>query len=124
MAKSIKDNLKIRRGRPTTGGAAPLVGVRMPKELQAKILAWAKDQPESPKLATAIRQLVELGLGKSVIKSKSAATSERAKELASATIDSLVESAPPEERASRKRRLIKGPSEFREARIDRPKQRK
>jgi hypothetical protein len=32
--------------------------------------------------------------------------------------------APPEERAQRKRRLTKGPTEFREARIDQPKTRK
>ncbi|WP_018319360.1 hypothetical protein [Bradyrhizobium sp. WSM2793] len=62
MAKLIKDNLKIRRGRPATGGAAPLVGVRMPNELQAEVRAWAKDQPDKPKLATAVRRLVEIGL--------------------------------------------------------------
>ena len=62
MAKStLKDNRKIKRGRPATG-TAPMVGVRMPKELQAEILAWAKTQPEPPKLATAVRRLVELGL--------------------------------------------------------------
>ncbi|MGY4605754.1 hypothetical protein ACVW16_004166 [Bradyrhizobium sp. USDA 4474] len=67
MAKSIKDNRKIGRGRPATG-TAPLVGVRMPKELQVEIRAWAKDQPDSPKLATAIRQLVEIGLAASTTK--------------------------------------------------------
>lgn len=64
MAKSIKDNRKIRRGRPATGGAEPLVGVRMSNALQAEIRAWAKDQSDSPKLATAVRRLVEIGLGK------------------------------------------------------------
>jgi hypothetical protein len=61
MAKSIKDNRKIQRGRPATG-TAPLVGVRMPKELQTEIRAWAKNQPDAPKLATAIRRLVEIAL--------------------------------------------------------------
>lgn len=61
MAKAIKDNRKIGRGRPATG-TAPMVGVRMPEELQAEVRAWAKHQPDSPKLATAVRQLVEIGL--------------------------------------------------------------
>lgn len=39
-----------------------MVGVRMPEELQAEVRAWAKHQPDSPKLATAVRQLVEIGL--------------------------------------------------------------
>ena len=33
-------------------------------------------------------------------------------------------SAPPEERAQRQRRLTKGPEEFREVRVDRPKAKK
>jgi hypothetical protein len=60
MRKSINDNRKI-RGRPATG-TAPLVGVRMTKEFQAEIKAWAKKQQDDPALATAIRRLVELGL--------------------------------------------------------------
>jgi hypothetical protein len=63
MKKSIKDNPKKTRGRPATG-KAPLVGVRMPKEFQAEIKAWAKKQQDHPALATAIRRLVELGLKK------------------------------------------------------------
>jgi hypothetical protein len=37
-------------------------------------------------------------------------------------IDKIIDpAAPPEERAQRRRRLTKGPTEFREARIDQPK---
>jgi hypothetical protein len=63
MKKSINDNRKVtaRRGRPATG-TAPLVGVRMTPELQARIKAWADKQKDEPPLATAIRRLVELGL--------------------------------------------------------------
>jgi hypothetical protein len=61
VKKSINDNRKIGRGRPATG-TAPLVGVRMTKELQEQIRAWAKKQEDDPPLATAIRRLVELGL--------------------------------------------------------------
>jgi hypothetical protein len=46
----------------------------------------------------------------------------RAKELATKAIDKIIDpSAPPEERAQRRRRLIKGPSEFREDRVDVPR---
>jgi hypothetical protein len=47
---------------------------------------------------------------------------ERAKALASKAIDQLTEETPDnDEKADRKRRLITGPKEFRDARIDRPK---
>jgi hypothetical protein len=59
MKKSIKDNPK--RGRPATG-KAPMVGVRMTEKFQDAIKSWAKKQPDSPPLATAVRRLVELGL--------------------------------------------------------------
>jgi hypothetical protein len=60
MKKSINDNRKKRRGRPATG-TAPLVGVRMTKELQDQIRDWAEEHDDVP-LATAIRRLVEVGL--------------------------------------------------------------
>lgn len=84
MAKSIKDNRKITRGRPATG-TAPLVGVRMQMELQDEVRAWAKEQPDSPKLATAVRQLVEIGL--SAGKRKTAAANPRAIKKAIESID-------------------------------------
>jgi hypothetical protein len=70
----------------------------------------------------AIRRLVELGL---TVKPRSAPT-ERQRvalaDLASKAIDSLTAETPDSnEKASRKRRLIKGPEEFREVRVDRPK---
>jgi len=46
----------------------------------------------------------------------------RAQELATKAIEKIIDpTAPPEERAQRRRRLTKGPTEFREARIDQPK---
>jgi hypothetical protein len=41
-----------------------MVGVRMSKEFQGDVRAWAKKQADEPPLATAIRRLVELGLKK------------------------------------------------------------
>jgi hypothetical protein len=61
MAKSIRDNPKKGRGRPATG-KDPMVGVRMSKDLQKEIRAWASKQDDNPALATAIRRLVEIGL--------------------------------------------------------------
>jgi hypothetical protein len=44
------------------------------------------------------------------------------RELATKTIEKIIDpAAPPEERAQRRRRLTKGPSEFRDARLDQPK---
>jgi hypothetical protein len=69
----------------------------------------------------AIRRLVELGL---TVKTRSV-PSERQRaalaDLAAKAIDSLTVEAPDDEKASRKRRLIKGPEELREVRVDRPK---
>jgi hypothetical protein len=49
----------------------------------------------------------------------------RAAELATKTIDKIADpAAHPEERAERRRRLTKGPEEFREVRVDRPKAKK
>ena len=46
----------------------------------------------------------------------------RAQELATKAIEKIIDpAAPPEERTQRRRRLTKGPPEFRDARIDQPK---
>jgi hypothetical protein len=125
MKKSIKDNPK-KRGRPATGNA-PLVGVRMTEDFQAEIKTWAKKQSDDPALATAIRRLVELGLN---VKTPARHISKpgrklRAQELATKAIEKIIDpSAPPEERAQRRRLLTKGPPEFREDRVDLPKAKK
>ncbi len=68
-------------------------------------------------------RLVELGLTvKTKAKQPSPARAARAKELAAKAIDKMIDpAAPPEERAQRRQRLTKGPTEFREARVDQPK---
>jgi hypothetical protein len=96
----------------------------MTLEFQKPIKAWAKTQEDRPSLAEAIRRLVEIGLagrGKSPAR-HSEKNAAKAKELAGATIDRLVDTAAPAgEQASRKRRLLKGPEEFRDVRVDRTK---
>jgi hypothetical protein len=118
--------VKPRRGRPATG-VRPMIGFRADPELREAIEQWAEAQPDAPKLSDAIRRLVELGL---TIKprakpSRKSTPSTRAKELAVSAIEKLIDpAAPPNERDERRQRLTKGPSEFREARVDLAKVRK
>jgi hypothetical protein len=110
------------RGRPATG-QTPMLGFRATDELRGKIVHWAEFQPDAPKLSEAVRRLVELGL---TAKAKGRRASEgrklRAREMAGNTIDKMTyTTAAPEDQATRKRRLLKGPEEFQEVRVDRPK---
>jgi hypothetical protein len=119
MKKSIKVAPKKRRGRPATG-KDPHIAARMPAPLIAEVDTWAAANDTTR--SEAFRRLVELGL---TVKTKSA-PSERQRaalaDLASKAIDSLtVRTADSDEKASRKRRLIKGPEEFRELRVDLPR---
>ncbi|WP_426440260.1 hypothetical protein [Bradyrhizobium genosp. P] len=89
---------------------------------------WRRQEADLPGRPEAIRRLVEIGLGKSEqptpVTPTAAASSERAKELAGKTADRLIDpAAPAEGKAVRKRRLIKGPSEFQAVRVDQPKKR-
>jgi hypothetical protein len=121
MKKSIKVAPKKRRGRPPSGGRDPHVTIRMPNALIAQADAWAAANDTGR--SEAIRRLVELGLTVRIKpKQAPAGRADRAKELASKAIDSLaVGTVDHDEKASRKRRLIKGPEEFREVRVDLPK---
>ena len=95
----------------------------MTPDFQKSIKAWAKAQTDNPSKAEAVRRLVELGLTiRTKAKQPSAAGAARAKELAKAAIDKMSDAtALPEEQAQRRRRLTKGPLEFRERRVDQPK---
>jgi hypothetical protein len=101
-----------------------MMGFRASPVLRASIVRWAENQPDMPTLSEATRRLVELGL---TVKAPPRPVSKsdrrlRAAELAAKTIDKIVDpAAPPEERAQRRRRLTKGPEEFREMRVDRLK---
>ena len=119
MKKSIKVQPK-KRGRPATG-KDPLLTVRAPNTIIQAIEDWAAKNAVTR--SEAVRRLVELGLTVGDKPTQTtAATADRAKELASQAINSLTAGAPNnDEKASRKRRLIKGPEEFQETRVDRPK---
>jgi hypothetical protein len=109
-------------GRPATG-KDPVRAIRLSDEFLEKVDGWAAQQQDKPGRSEAIRRLVELGLTVGAKqKQTTTATADRAKELASKAINSLTAGAPnSDEKASRKRRLITGPEEFRQVRVDRPK---
>jgi hypothetical protein len=95
-------------------------------ELKA-IDTWARKQDPPITRPYAIRRLVELGLkGKPEAKPVSKPGRRlRAQELAANAIEKMIDPAtPPEERAQRRKRLTKGPQEFRDDRVDLPKAKK
>jgi hypothetical protein len=100
--------------------------VRMSERLTAEVDAWA--EAHGTVRSTAIRQLVELGLGAtpSADDFNSASRDPVAiEDLAVKQIDQLLDpSLPVAERERRIRRLTEGPPEFSEQRIDLPKPRK
>jgi hypothetical protein len=122
MKASKKNVVRKRPGRPATG-QDPVTAIRLSKEMRAAVDAWATSEADKPVRSEAIRRLLEIGLTVGAKQEQTtAATADRAKELASKAIDSLTAGAPnSDEKANRKRRLIKGPEEFREVRVDRPK---
>jgi hypothetical protein len=124
MKKSISVNKKS-RGRPKKkGGVYPVTAVRLSPALGAELDKWASSQADAPTRSEAIRRLVELGL---TVKTPARPADKpgrrlRAQELATKAIEKITDpSAPPEEREQRRRRLTKGPPEFREDRVDLPK---
>jgi hypothetical protein len=95
-----------------------------PTELAA-IDTWIASSPDKNiTRAHAIRRLVALGLR---VKTPAQPIGKpgrrlRAQELATKAIEKIIDpAAPPEERAQRRRRLTKGPPEFREDRADQTK---
>ena len=94
-----------------------------PDELEA-IDAWIRTQPAPrPSRADAIRRLAKQALaGMQAPQQRSKTAASKARELAGREIDRLGDaSLPASEREKRKRRLTKGPTEFREMRGDLPK---
>jgi len=96
--------------------------IRLSDGFLDKVDHWATQQEDQPGRSEAIRRLIEFGLVSwhKAAGRPSAKNAGKAKDLAAKTIDRLEDSvAPAEERASRKLRLLKGPEEFREFRVDR-----
>jgi hypothetical protein len=122
MAKTTMVTKK-KRGPPPTGQGLQIGERWHPPELAA-IDRWIASSGEQMTRGQAIRRLVELAL-KAETPAKSAGKTGRrvrARELATKAIELIIDpDAPPEERAQRRRRLTKGPPEFRQDRVDQPK---
>ena len=105
---------KKQRG-PRPASERTLIGVPLPSGLLARVNRWAASQKDHPSRAEAVRRLVELGLAitqRTRMRTKKAA---QAAEMANHELDRLGDPlATDEERQLRKRRLIKGPKEFRD----------
>lgn len=108
-----------RRGRPATK-SDPAMGFRATPVLRASIVKWAENQPDLPTLSEATRRLVELGLTVKAKRRRAGASQRlRARAMAGKAIDEMTDiAATPAVQATRKKRLLKGPEEFREVRVD------
>ena len=111
MRRSISVKRKKRGpGRPATG-VRPMIGLRLSDDEIARLDRWAKAQGHRDR-STAIRALIKSGLATAQARRSRRAT---AADMAGKTIDRLADpAAPAEDRAKRKRRLLKGPEEFRD----------
>ena len=117
VAKSIKVLSKKKRGRPTTG-RDPVTTIRLAADLRAAIDAWSLKLDDRPSRSEAIRRLIEFGLARAQPATRHEKKAEsKASKMAGWEIDNLGdESTTDKERARRKRRLLKGPKEFRKLR--------
>jgi metal-responsive CopG/Arc/MetJ family transcriptional regulator len=121
MARSISRTEKRRRGRPRTNPTS--VHLSLAPDLLARIDQFLAAQKDTPSRPETIRRLIELALGDlEPAKQLNPRAKSKAVELAANQIDKLIDpSATDEERQRRKRRLLKGPGEFRDLRGDLPK---
>jgi hypothetical protein len=97
------------------------VNTRFPPDELAKLDTWRKAQPKPlPSRPEAIRRLVELGLsGSPSSRPHSPKALSKSADMAHDALDRQADqTATPEEQARRKRRLVKGPKEFRDMRKD------
>jgi hypothetical protein len=114
----MKEEVPLRRSK------AHQLNVRMPPDELKSLDAWIKTQPAPrPTRPEAIRRLVEQALaGARPLQKRSKKAATKAREMAGREVDRLGDaSLPTEEREKRKRRLTRGPGEFRDMRDDLPK---
>jgi hypothetical protein len=107
-------------GRPKTTGTGTPVMCRVNVTLLTRVDTWRRAQPDMPTRPQAILRLAERALAALPTRTRrSPKAAAKASELAGEQIDKLIDpSAPAEEKHRRKRRLLKGPGEFREIRGD------
>ena len=107
---------RTKKGRRSTGHDA-VATIRLSSELREGVDAWAAEQSDKPARPEAILRLIELGLETTHRRESAPNRAAKASEMAAQQIDRISDpSATEEERQLRKRRLIKGPKEFRDIR--------
>lgn len=115
-----------RRNESPDEGRAPVSSVQLPESLVAAVDAWA--EAHHIFRSDAIRQLVELGLKIAPVSTSHHAIkneSFKIEDEAIGQIRALLDpSLPADERERRIRRLVDGPPEFTEQRIDLPRHKK
>lgn len=103
-------------------GGTAILAVRCHEALLAKPDEWRRGQSDAPTRAIAIRCLAGRALAGTSTRHRSRGSKRKAAEMAQEAIDPLGDhGATGEECARRKRRLIRGPQEFRYLRRNQPK---
>lgn len=99
------------------------ISVRCDQEMLNELDKWRRGQPGTQSRATAIHRLAKQALaGTTATRQRSSGSTRKAADMAARELDYFGDQkATREERAHRKRRLIKGPREFRNIRRDQPK---
>ena len=117
MSDSGNKKHTVRAGRDAVSA------VQLPQSLTAAIDAWAEARHINR--SDAIRQLVELGLKAAPVTTSQHAIKDESSQIEDEAISRirglLDPSLSPEERERRIRRLVEGPPEFSEQRIDLPR---
>jgi Ribbon-helix-helix protein, copG family len=117
--QDLEHRMSTRQSSAPKGGDVAIT-VRLARDLLKRIDHWIADQRTPVGRSEAIRRLAESGLNGGATPSKASKSNrgaEQAAGMANDMIDYLEDrSATHEDREQRKRRLVKGPSEFREMR--------
>jgi hypothetical protein len=95
-----------------------LASFSIPATLAKQLDVWRRRQDDLPGRAEAIRRLVQIGLASAPTRTPGKRASAKSTAMAGAEIDRLQhgEGSTPKQDADRKRRLLKGPKEFRNMR--------
>jgi len=117
--REMEDAMPARKS-PAPKSQAAAISVRPSRELLERLDRWIATQENAVSRSEAVLRLAEMGLNNAGVSSKAEEPSrgaEQAAGMAGDMIDHLADrSATREDREQRKRRLVKGPSEFREIR--------
>ena len=126
MKRPIRGTTKRQRGRPKTTGSGFSINVRLQGEQLEHLDGWIAKQREYRSRPEAIREILaralKLAQPRQMGPHKGAS---KAAAMAGKELDRLGDtSATEEQRRSRKRKLLKGPNEFRGMREDQPKRKR